>query len=394
MSGEEKKRVLVIFPLCELLEKDSSEFFKKFTKELKAIEESYLQMAYSVEVCWSGLSCKWPKEQKLLKENVHSFYSKIVKFGSWKNFKSSFFFMRDCVSDRQALWYASEALKRREETYDFVAAITDSRVPIDKRAWIYKSVKHSLEEEGNQHTSEEGAEVMTWSFFCKMNKKGNSLFKEEEIFKPSKPLVIYTFSDSIQSLPDVSVACAYADFVCFSTKDSQNLAKNGWASIKLDSFQKNSKRLLTVCKACHEAIIEKGASASIWIEPELAAKLNPKMLEDLSKRTLMKQWILLESTEQVLHKSFKFKDLIKNFTTKLLWSKLKDKMNCFDSSVVIRPFSLESKLLGSRVLSLSSEETLSKDGFDLVLSKAMNDCKLEDVNVCKSEDFKKVYFKK
>ena len=108
----------------------------------------------------------------------------------------------------------------------------------------------------------------------------------------------------------------------------------------------------------------------------------------------MKSRIFIESNENLLHKSFKFKDLIKNFTTKLLWSKIKDKMKSFDSSVLVRDFSQENILLDNRILSLLTKETLDKDGFDLVLGKAVNDCKLEEVNVCKAEDFFSVYFKK
>ena len=169
------KKILVIFPICEALEEDSATFFDSFTKNaMKEIETSYLQMAYDVKILWAGLSCKWADKQRLLRENVHSFYSKIVNFKSWKNFKSDFFFMREALSDRQVIWHAAEAAKKNlsEEHFDFVAIAKTN--DIDRKSWIYKDLKHSIEEDGQSYAESYGNPVMTWSYFkdsFKMSRK-------------------------------------------------------------------------------------------------------------------------------------------------------------------------------------------------------------------------------
>lgn len=216
------------------------------------------------------------------------------------------------------------------------------------------------------------------------------MFSEEEIADDrGQDAVFYTFADSYEAAVEVQNV--------FSEAGEQNLiiftsALDGSSAFKKLSSFKTAEKLSALVKACPELVL-RNAKEAVWIELETARRLDFRKIKDLKRRALCKKLVMLESTEKTLHKSFRLKDMLKNFSVKLLWSKMKKEMKSLDSSVIIRDLGSNS-LLGHRIISLLTRETLSKEGFDLALDKAVNDCKLENVNVCNADDFFNVYLRR
>ena len=201
--------------------------------------------------------------------------------------------------------------------------------------------------------------------------------------------MFYTFADSHEAAIEVQNIFAEAGEQSLTIFTS---ALDGSSAFKKLSSFKSAEKLSALVKACPELVL-RNAKEAVWIELEIARRLDFRKIKDLKRRALCKKIVMLESTEKTLHKSFRLKDMLKNFSVKLLWSKMKKEMKSLDSSVVIRDLGCNS-LLGHRIISLLTRETLGKEGFDLALDKAVNDCKLENVNVCNADDFFNVYLRR